>query len=813
MMGNVIGMANNLSGLTLSNGLETFFKVIFANYRDTTFPILKFFVTLIYTIFKWVLTVIDFCFLLVRQLCGINTDFSSLDSVVEGDVIFQFIFSESVMKILQGLFMLAIVVIIILGIIAIIKSEYMAIADVNSTGEIKNSKAKVWKSIFESCMLLILVPVVTFAGIILSNAVLQTLYNATVSKNNQTIGSQIFVASSYDANAYRNYANGNKKIPITYNFNQIKDYSAVTDWDTTGTMEEVSNALSQYKRASEWNQGYATFEMFYMQSFFAMSDIDYMQQTATAKDNVYNAAYDTGLITYSYEYLVNADLQDYLMQSGKRVYVMTAEEAYQSSLAAGHALNMTKTEHGDLTFSVNYNDGKDAIVYTHKKGATDEAKGAVFLICEEQSYTQNNLTKYYYKPLAMGNRGFSTSYLNGADNYIVARGQFDEGTYPTAIKKVDGEVTYYREKLNVPTMGSFFPHISYDPPEGVTSTAGAVKVLGEAIEFITGVDISKFIPTIYFDIDILNLFSKSEKTVAKLADSSYYLDYSFTGSGVSLGNLYFQLKINLIILVLASVLILPKLVHAFFGIIKRTVNIMFLYLVYPAAVSTIPLYGKSNFGTWVKQMFQKVVSMYGLVIGLNLALLLIPLSSSINLITPAMLNLSGSFGAWTAKHLNILIQLLFILVGINFIFEVPKFIDFFVQADKDIKKPGDAVSVVDDGKKVIEESTKVYKKAYDVYTGQSLIKAAKGVLDYVPGSAIPNEIAKRKDAKGNMQRADKIGTDAKETFEADKQKALADAAAKKAAKSSNNANSNAEAGNNAGGQNGGGSDGAQGGNT
>ena len=129
--------------------------------------------------------------------------------------------------------------------------------------------------------------------------------------------------------------------------------------------------------------------------------------------------------------------------------------------------------------------------------------------------------------------------------------------------------------------------------------------------------------------------------------------------------IYSKINVNFIILIVAAALIVGKVVKAFFGMFKRSVDIMFLYLAYPAAIATIPLYEKSNFGTWVKQMTSKVLSLYGLLIGINLVMLLIPISMEIELFTPFDLQntILGAIPHASARYLNILFQILFTVVG------------------------------------------------------------------------------------------------------------------------------------------------------
>ena len=767
--------AGAVSGVLLEkSAFETVLDYYLATFKDFFAPLLRALMSLFLIVFEWIFTVIDFCFILIRQLCGMNTDFSSLDSVVENDIIFQFIFDERVTEITRNLFFLAIAVILIFGIIAIIRSEFAAVADNKSTGEIKNDKMGIWKNIFESLLLLITVPIITFGSIIMSNALLQTLYNYTAGSNNLSIGSQIFVASSYDANAFRRYVVQNQKIPITYSFDQIKDYSAISDWDESGTVAEIADVLSDYKNAEEWKQGYITFEMFYLETFFDLKIVDYYQQNDS--NNAYNVAYDRGIKSYRYEYLVNADVVDFAMKHGQTIYYLTAQEAYESCLNAGIRLNMTATTNSnnevvsDVVFNVNYNDESQPISYIHKLDATDEANGAVYLICLQKSKEVNGSTVYYYEPLTVSNSNLYTTNLYDENQYVVAKGIFDAGKYPTAIKKVNGKVTFYRDRLNVPTYSSFFPHISYELPAG-SSEEPVTYVIKKGIELFTGIDPSEFIPYVYFDIDFLNLYNKSNVDVATLQNSGYYLDYRFSSKGTDVDFIYNKLHINVVIMFIATGVILGKMVGAIFGVIRRSVDIMFLYLIYPAAVATIPLYDKSSFGNWVKQMSQKILGLIGLMMGLNLALIMIPISTEIYLFTPEMI--SETFlkllpRTFTVGALNYITQLLFLLVGIDFIFTATKTIQGLWEG---AKKRDEATDIVSDGQSVVKGVTEVYKKTAkglaDIVTGKVIVDSVKNFTGYkdkegnyhagwIPGSAIIGKAQEVREHQINKKKANNM---------------------------------------------------------
>lgn len=782
-----------MSFLAEQNAFENIVSVVLGFLQDRILPLLNILATLINTICKWALTFVDFCFILIRQMGGFNVDYSDADSIFENDIIFKFIFDENVSQIIKGLITLAIVVIIVLGIVAIIKNEFTAVANSADSFEIKNDKSKIWTNIFQSVFLLIFVPVVFIGGLIMSNAILQGILNGITGAENMTIGSQIFVASTYDANAYRNYADGNQKIPITYQFNQIKDYSAITDVDTSGTVAEIKEAMTEYKQAAEWKQGFATFEMFYLSTYFDMDAVDEMQlANEDVNSNAYNSGYDNNIRTYKYEYYVNADLQDYLMRYGETIYFKTAQEAYKSCEAVGLQLNMTS----DYIFTVDYVDGREKITYQHTQDATDESDGAVFLACLKKTKDDGGNSKIYYEPITMNNSKFDSDYLEDGDQYVVARGFFDDGIYPTAIKKDNDRIVFYRNKLNIPTFSSILPHISYELPEGAHEASG-VKVLKSAIQLFTGVDVSEFVPYIYFNADLNTLFSKVTTKVATLDGCGYYLDYSFTSAGVSIEHIYQQVNINYVVLVLATAIIASNVIKAFFGLIKRSVDIMFLYLIYPTAISTIPLYGKKNFEDWTKKMTSKVLSLYGLMIGINLALAMIPICAGIEIFTPqdlqnTVLSITPTF---SAKMLNYVFQLIFTIVGINMIFKLSSTIQEFVFKGDDI---------LSEGGKVIKGTTELYKNAFEgisgVVSGKALVETVQGITGYtdpktgqyhagwIPGSAGKDMVNKWKETKYGFDQNRQLSEANKQSSREAIEKALNQASANKQNKNQNNTN-------------------------
>ena len=93
------------------------FKSFLVEYIYTLFDYLvKFFIV----IAKWILVAIDFGFVFIREFIGMNADYDNLTEMTEADMIFEFVFNETVINVIKGMIGLAIVLIIVFGIFAIV---------------------------------------------------------------------------------------------------------------------------------------------------------------------------------------------------------------------------------------------------------------------------------------------------------------------------------------------------------------------------------------------------------------------------------------------------------------------------------------------------------------------------------------------------------------------------------------------------------------------------------------------------------------------------------------------------------------------
>ena len=721
------------------SGFVTFFETIGNIFLESILIVYELLVKLVYLVAQFMMIAIDFVFVFIRQLTGINTDFSDIENLEESDIIFKFLFSEPVTDALKGILAIAIVLIILFSIIAILRTEYAA-----ATLNANNAKGKILSGALKSLMLIILVPVLVIGSIFLSNAVLASLYNATSGGNETSMATQVFMASTYQANQYRKYATQDLKIPITYNWSEVKEDENISDWATDGSIAEMEEAYAAFRNSSVWNRGWTTYLMFTNNTFVSYDDIEEADRIAAQYGTVsnYHDSFDEGLFNKKVEYYQMAEVVDYAMRNHETLYFKTPQDIYSSWTGVPVDIEYTnlfyRTANG-IGFNIKYSSETQRTEYNsvNNSGTQDEADGSVFLVCKRQEEVVYGYTRSYYVPLLAG-IDMQSSYTDGT-NVIVARGLFDDGGYPTAIREENNQIICYRDKLNVPYIADFLPKISYELPEGTTQSIGSF-LIKEGIHAITGVDPDDYIPYVYFNFDVFNLFSKTNQTVATLDGGSFYINYTFSCDDVVYTNFYDYRETNIVILVFCASLLIGMLFKAAFGAATRLFSVVLLFVSYPAVCATMPLDNGGRFKKWVGEFTNELLSVYGVVIGLNIVLLLHPIIDSLNIFTPMDFELAYANGiipeSWSAEFVNFLLETVFLFVSFTLFQTAIKVISSVLGVGTDVIARGDDA---------IGGAKKIIKKSKDVVTGKVVVDAAKGAVDtakgFIPGSAIVHDLA------------------------------------------------------------------------
>ncbi len=647
----------------------------------------------IYFVCKWMLYFVDILFFYIQQLVGLNTDTSSINSMLskDSDMVFNFLLSnnEIVTKIIRNLLAFSLILLIIFTIFVIIKNSFDSLKSDKS-----KSPADVLKSSFKAILLMVITPLIAIFGILASNVLLKALYNATKVTGTSSLGTQIFTASTGNANRYRQYALNNERIPIIFDFTQEEViFNSYAQSESKAGLKEYLSSTS--------NSIYATHLKFQDSNF----DSYYALEDTQALDNYYKTYDKSPLVNqnlsnssvmkiYSYaeEYYVMADLVDYAISSSNVLYIKTIEEVFDSVLdipnedegkkiindiASTFSITLNGTPESNpsttsyydylkannwsyLQFTNKYfspDENGEALTekqveYTHLKNAKDQALGGVFIITGQRSIQIGGSTYFYYYPVSRGYiesnaEAFYSDYLQ-LNQMVIAKGIFDSNGYPTAIKKsnTDSKVVFYRENLEAVTLGEagdvFKTDFELSENEEQQEEGFFTKV---ANFFKKLFSMDSWVPSLNFNEDEMMITYTKVTTVAgELEGGQLHLGYIFTDDitskissnlyGLKLEALFNPLSVNYLVLMLGSALLLKMCFVSVSALIKRAYELFLLILVYPVSCSTYPLDSGKGYEKWYKSYIAKLFVTYGLLLGINFVLMLFPIINSIEFFKP-----------------------------------------------------------------------------------------------------------------------------------------------------------------------------------
>ena len=746
-----------------------------------------------YFVSKWMLFILDILFSFIRQLCGLEMKYDSLETMVskESDFVFNLLLTatDTITPIIKNLIGLAIALILFFAILAVIKTSFESLKN-KSPADIKGVVAKTLRAF----VLLIITPMLAIVGIVASNTILKSLYNATNTTNSNSLSAQLFSASATSASAYRIYAQNGLKIPMTFDFTkqmEIVEYykdKPVTDEfrEYVGSVENI--IFTNYK---DFNEGAFT-------EFRLLNDTYSSTGSAAERASVYYNYYDRHpdafnpsgatngvnaykkILAYRPEYYVMADVIDFCINTGNKAYFKTVQEMLDSVAEVGddNLFNSVvrmfdiKFLDGDLKqyvtrpvtnantevyssfstlrevfkkegwrvirFESTYYDADDSsnptrkmdIQYNHVRGATDELAGAKYIMCIGKDIKlmtgMGEVKHFYYYPLTIGyssgeESGFASDFVQ-MNQMIAAKGIFSESTYPTAIRQTEdgAEIQFYRQNLITVTVG--------DPEAVGTGGMKSEEKKSGLAKFFEKLK-SLFNPKVDANIDteqVVTAYTYEEVIVNNLASGTLSLSYMFEDSftsflggivngasnairsasgaegteqlglfGLKLEHVFIPRKINMIVLVMGSLLLLKIVFTSIFVLINRAYELFLTIIIYPTACATIPI-DEAGYQQWTRTYVGRLFSTYGLILGLNFVLMLFPIISNLEIFTAAEIALSKplmrfknlfSLGGiipisleFLASFLNLVCIILFELVAFTLLETLPETISQIVGA-------------------------------------------------------------------------------------------------------------------------------------
>ena len=161
---------------------------------------MQLFKTMFYTIGTMLFWVIDILQEIFRKLAGLEDVW--VDGVAtQGDILTSIFRSSIVVDTLIAVSVFAVALVIIGSIVQMVRTEY-------TTEGSKNSKESILGKALKSLIMFVLIPVVCFFGIRVSNYLLQAVDYATSSGGSQSLSGAIFNAATVDANRIANDKEG-----------------------------------------------------------------------------------------------------------------------------------------------------------------------------------------------------------------------------------------------------------------------------------------------------------------------------------------------------------------------------------------------------------------------------------------------------------------------------------------------------------------------------------------------------------------------------------------------------------------------------
>lgn len=154
---------------------------------------------MIYSIAKQILFIVDAIQVLFRRLAGLDKYWiieNGQSVEKEGDILISLMSNKTILEVFITLTLVAVAMVIIATIIKVVQSEF-------TTEGSKNSKGGIIGQAIKSLIMFMLVPVLCFGGVLVSNALLKALDGATSNGGSESMASQVFVSAASSANKVR----------------------------------------------------------------------------------------------------------------------------------------------------------------------------------------------------------------------------------------------------------------------------------------------------------------------------------------------------------------------------------------------------------------------------------------------------------------------------------------------------------------------------------------------------------------------------------------------------------------------------------
>lgn len=415
----------------------------------------------------------------------------------------------------------------------------------------------------------------------------------------------------------------------------------------------------------------------------------------------------------------------------------------------------------------------------------DEQNGDIFIICifddETKKYVpfmmankssidsdqleadedDNTFFKHY------GYKNAYTTYYTGEGTVaypIIAKGVVTADGMPTAIRRVDGNIEYYRDNVVIRNASDIGLEEYYASPDQLKVHHTALSSITNFVSKVfTGKslieNLASAIPKFAAHTNYNFCFGVNTETTATVVGGKNVISYNFgRGDSMDMYYLYDVSRLNLLLLIIGVACLFGALLKALFGVIGRVFDVTIDFLLGPLAITTINLKAdekdsKGNlqetsvgYESWKGKITADVLNVLSYAIGFNIFFILSPIVMSVEYFetTEAFASLPF-FNLITIDFLNNLMQLLFV-IGLAFMTtRAPKLFANIIKVDNgfdrgesvknDINNMKNEVANVWSGKNVADDLKTVKSSIYDVtHPGSEIVKEA--------GKRIQNTAAK-----------------------------------------------------------------------
>lgn len=200
------------------------------------------------------LNIIDSIQKVFYKLCGLDTYWYGNIEMKGTDPLLSLITNKSVLQVLIALTLVAVAMVIVATIIQVLRTEF-------STEGSKNTKGQVFGQAIKALVMFALVPICSAGGIIITNALLKAVNEATSLGASSSIGGSIYVAAAYEGNHIRNGGNikeitqdgSNYKLTMS-GFYTVLGMKKSKDYTCTISTEALNYLGGSSLSSNQWNR-------------------------------------------------------------------------------------------------------------------------------------------------------------------------------------------------------------------------------------------------------------------------------------------------------------------------------------------------------------------------------------------------------------------------------------------------------------------------------------------------------------------------------------------------------------------------------